>query len=506
MPLSSAHCARTAGVPPGRRRSGGAAGDRTAPAWPPPPPRRSGPSARWWCLQRGLRAVAAVVAGQRGEHRVGEQRPAAVARSAGGLAGVGRRRRRRRARPARRGRAAAAQRDVARRGCRPRRRAPSTRRRRPSPSPAPPGSAVVARARPCAARRRRRGRRRTPRTCAAPARRGHGYLLTASSDGPGQVEAGGARPGRPPWPPGGSAPAASARCPRSRRTAASVVQRVLAVVPERRVAEIVGEPGGVDHVRVAAQPRPPSRGRSARPPASGSAGYAGSRRCRPCAPGSSRPAAGTPPSAAPGRGPARTPTARDRCPSAARRPSGRRPDHLRPGRLSPHAAAARRTRCRPGRPAPSSPRVALTHVDVAGAHVDQPLDLGILVVGTELDVQPVLGRLVVGDRHEEQSPAARSAAPADLHLVRLLVRRPGSPAPRPTSGRAGRGPRASTVRLSQALLMPMRLRPRAADGSPPARGLAAAQPPQQSRVVGRSPTVTGSRSGVAGGSVPGAER
>ena len=35
---------------------------------------------------------------------------------------------------------------------------------------------------------------------------------------------------------------------------ASLVQRVLAVVPERRVPEVVGEPGGVHHVRVAAQP------------------------------------------------------------------------------------------------------------------------------------------------------------------------------------------------------------------------------------------------------------
>ena len=58
---------------------------------------------------------------------------------------------------------------------------------------------------------------------------------------------------------------------------AELVQRALAVVPERRVADVVRQPGGVDDVGVGAQLLGDRRGRSARPPASASAGSAGRR-------------------------------------------------------------------------------------------------------------------------------------------------------------------------------------------------------------------------------------
>ena len=84
-----------------------------------------------------------------------------------------------------------------------------------------------------------------------PGRRGHGYLQVGVQRGPGQVEPGARRtlassrvstrsvcalPSNPP------------------QACGDLVERVLAVVPERRVAEVVGEPGDVDHVRVAAEP------------------------------------------------------------------------------------------------------------------------------------------------------------------------------------------------------------------------------------------------------------
>ena len=112
-------------------------------------------------------------------------------------------------------------------------------------------------------------------------------LATGVQRGAGQVEAGGGAAGARTF--------ASSRV--STRSVCALpskpphgcgerVQGVLAVVPERRVAEVVGQPGDVDHVRVAAQRGRPSPGRSARPRASGSAGCAGSRRSRRCAPGS----------------------------------------------------------------------------------------------------------------------------------------------------------------------------------------------------------------------------
>ena len=68
----------------------------------------------------------------------------------------------------------------------------------------------------------RRRRRRTPRTCAGPRRRGHGYLqdgVQAARVRLSPAERAVRRRG--PWPPAGSAPAASARCPRSRRRPAA---------------------------------------------------------------------------------------------------------------------------------------------------------------------------------------------------------------------------------------------------------------------------------------------
>ena len=80
----------------------------------------------------------------------------------------------------------------------------------------------------------------------------------------------------------------------------------LAVVAKRRVAEVVGEAGGVHHVRVAAQRRGPVRGLPAPPPGCGSAGCGRSRPCPGPPPGSWRPAGAAPRNAAPGRGPVRS--------------------------------------------------------------------------------------------------------------------------------------------------------------------------------------------------------
>ena len=57
------------------------------------------------------------------------------------------------------------------------------------------------------------------------------------------------------------------------------VQRLLAVVPERRVPEIVGQAGGVDDVRIAAE-RGAEPGRPGPPPGCGSTGCGRSHRCR----------------------------------------------------------------------------------------------------------------------------------------------------------------------------------------------------------------------------------
>ena len=90
-----------------------------------------------------------------------------------------------------------------------------------------------------------------------PGRRGHGYLQDGVERGPGQVEPGGRR--RP-------APSTLASSRVSTRSVCALpskppqacgdlVERVLAVVPERRVAEVVRQAGGVHHVGVAAEPR-----------------------------------------------------------------------------------------------------------------------------------------------------------------------------------------------------------------------------------------------------------
>ena len=115
-----------------------------------------------------------------------------------------------------------------RRAGRPRSRARSRRRRPPSPSPGP-RSICGPRARPRGPRRRPAGRPRTRRTSASPGRwggapRGHGYLVAASRAARVRL-----RPtltssplagiaARTASAPGGSAGAATARCPRSRRS------------------------------------------------------------------------------------------------------------------------------------------------------------------------------------------------------------------------------------------------------------------------------------------------
>ena len=209
---------------------------------------------------------------------------------------------------------------------RPRRRAPSTRRRRPSPSPGPPGRASppAHRTAPRSPRGRRRRRSRTCRCCGRP--RSHGYFVTASSAARVRFS--------PALRPCESSTFGSSRV-RMRKFCAlpskppksigDLVERALPVVPVRRVADVVGEPGEVDEVGVAAQPDRHARGRSGPPRANGSAGCAASRSAADRRPGSCRPACAGRHCAAPWRGRGRSRCGvRCRCP-AVRHPSAPRP-------------------------------------------------------------------------------------------------------------------------------------------------------------------------------------
>ncbi|BCB79312.1 hypothetical protein Pflav_057220 [Phytohabitans flavus] len=57
---------------------------------------------------------------------------------------------------------------------------------------------------------------------------------------------------------------------------------------------------------------------------------------------------------------------------------------------------------------------------MAGTHVDQALDLGLLVGRTEVDVQPVLAGLGVCHGYEDQTGELVGCA-ANLHLVGPLI-------------------------------------------------------------------------------------
>ncbi len=155
-----------------------------------------------------------------------------------------------------------------RRPRRPPRRAPSRRRRRPGPSPGPPGTCRVPRARPthpvedvgsssvdaelqrsCAA-----CRRCAPPTGASASARAHGYLVQASSVARVRL--------RPTLRPGASKVLDSRRVSDAQGLGvalepatglAELVQHPLAVVPERRVPEVVGEGRRLGEVGVAAQ-------------------------------------------------------------------------------------------------------------------------------------------------------------------------------------------------------------------------------------------------------------
>ena len=116
-----------------------------------------------------------------------------------------------------------------------------------------------------------------------------------------------------------------------------LVERAFAVVPVRRMADVVGQPGQVDEVGIAAQPDRPSRGRSAPPPANASAGCAGSRSAAARRPASCRPAGAARRCAAPGRG-----RGRSRCGARCRSPAARHPSAPRP----PGAAGRSRRRGR----------------------------------------------------------------------------------------------------------------------------------------------------------------
>ena len=158
-----------------------------------------------------------------------------------------------------------------------------------------------------AASGRRRGRRRTRRTCGCRSRRGHGYLHGGVQRRPGQVEADaapvrrerlGLQPGQDPQALRVALEAAAAR--------GHLVERRLAGVPERRVAEVVRQAGGLDQVGVAAE-RLAELAADLR--ALQRVGQPGAREValpRARRPGSWRPAGAAPTSAAPAPGRART--------------------------------------------------------------------------------------------------------------------------------------------------------------------------------------------------------
>ena len=224
--------------------------------------------------------------------------------------------------------------------------------------------------RPRAASRRPAGRRRRPRTCgsrAASRRRARpaaasapgarpGVLRAGVEGRPGQVEPDrapvgveglGLQPGQQPQRLGVALEAAA--------VLAELGQHPLAVVAERRVAEVVGQRRGLGDVGLAAQRRGPGRGRPGRPRGCGSAGCGRSRRSAARPPGSWPRAAATPPRAPPGPGRARTGCARARPPAwAARRRSAR----------------ARRRRTGPGTPSEvtllPAPPTAAARADVVG--------------------------------------------------------------------------------------------------------------------------------------------
>jgi hypothetical protein len=72
--------------------------------------------------------------------------------------------------------------------------------------------------------------------------------------------------------------------------------------------------------------------------------------------------------------------------------------------------------------------VALADLDVAGSESEEPLDLGLLVIGAEVEVEPVLHRLLLGHLEEEDvgGDAVLGAARRRLehHLVGLILRAP----------------------------------------------------------------------------------
>ena len=236
-----------------------------------------------------------------------------------------------------------------------------------------------------------------------------------------------------------------------------LVQRVLAVVPERRVPEVVGEPGDVHHVRVAAEPAPISRAICAT-----SSEWVSRVRRK-----SSVPAVCTWVLAASRRNAAECSTrARSRSYGAAPCAGvlGRLVDQpgvaRRAGRSHGVTAVALATATRPNPAQLLATAGAVTQnslpsgsastvhaavvpwpdVDVPGAHVDQPLDLGLPVGRAQVDVQPVLAspwRPVTGTKTRPGS--ASGGLGGSPPRPASLAERPGSRAPRPTSGPAGAG-------------------------------------------------------------------
>jgi hypothetical protein len=79
----------------------------------------------------------------------------------------------------------------------------------------------------------------------------------------------------------------------------------------------------------------------------------------------------------------------------------------------------------------------LADVHRPGAHVHQAFDLGLLVVRAQIDVQPVLHRLGLRYRGEQQARHLLGAAP-DLDLVRRLVHDPVAQRLGPPAGQPGR--------------------------------------------------------------------
>src|SRR5690349_20570755 len=110
------------------------------------------------------------------------------------------------------------------------------------------------------------------------------------------------------------------------------------------------------------------------------------------------------------------------------------PNRLRPAGPSARSEDAELVALRVGQHDPRHV-VALTHVDVPGSHVDQPLDLRVAVVRIEVDVQPVLAEFRVVDLHEhEHRVDLAGRRDDDLFLVLegdVVVEHLGPPAPQP---------------------------------------------------------------------------